>query len=169
MIDAHGHYEVKLGKLPTLTSTPTHYCAGCEHGTLTRLIGNALQELGARERTVLVDSVGCSVLAHVYLNTDAVSAPHGRAPAVMTGIKRVRPDLLVTNPSVSDNERVSSNPYLSWSRSRARTQYSMAPRLIWAMSLEVPPATMHHIVPRPDKCVAALFEALQTFLAEDPT
>jgi 2-oxoglutarate/2-oxoacid ferredoxin oxidoreductase subunit beta len=90
-----GHYEVKLGHLPTLTDVPTHYCPGCEHGTLTRLIASALDELDVRERTVLVDSVGCSVLAHSYLNTDAVQAPHGRAPAVMAGIKRMRPDLLV--------------------------------------------------------------------------
>lgn len=95
MIGAQELYETKLGPLPTLTGKPTHYCAGCEHGTLTRLIASALEELGARERTVLVSSVGCSVLAHEYLNVDAVQAPHGRAPAVMAGIKRVRPDLLV--------------------------------------------------------------------------
>ncbi len=88
-------YETKLGKLPTLTGTPTHYCAGCEHGTLTRLLASAVDARGARERAVLVSSVGCSVLAHEYLNLDAVQAPHGRAPAVMAGIKRVRPDLLV--------------------------------------------------------------------------
>jgi 2-oxoglutarate ferredoxin oxidoreductase subunit beta len=95
MIDTEGHYEVKLGALPTLTGKPTHYCAGCEHGTLTRLIASALNDLGVREQTVLVDSVGCSVLAHEYLNVDAIQAPHGRAPALMTGIKRMRPDLLV--------------------------------------------------------------------------
>jgi len=88
-------YEIKLGRLPTLTGKPTHYCAGCEHGVLTRLVANAIEELGVREKTVLVDSVGCSVFAHDYINTDAVQAPHGRAPAVMSGIKRVRPDLLV--------------------------------------------------------------------------
>jgi 2-oxoglutarate/2-oxoacid ferredoxin oxidoreductase subunit beta len=90
-----GHFETKLGALPTLTGTPTHYCAGCEHGTLTRLIAYALNDMGLRERTVLVDSVGCSVLAHAYINTDAVQAPHGRAPAVMTGIKRLHPELTV--------------------------------------------------------------------------
>jgi 2-oxoglutarate ferredoxin oxidoreductase subunit beta len=95
MIDIEGHYEVKLGALPTLTGKPTHYCAGCEHGTLTRLIAVALHEMGVRERTVLVDSVGCSVLAHEYLNVDAIQSPHGRAPAVMTGIKRMHPELLV--------------------------------------------------------------------------
>jgi len=95
MTEAQGRYEVKLGALPTLTGKPTHYCAGCEHGTLTRLIAAALDDLEVRERTVLVDSVGCSVLAHEYLNVDAIQAPHGRAPALMTGIKRMRPDLLV--------------------------------------------------------------------------
>ena len=88
-------YEVKLGRLSTLTGKPTHYCAGCEHGVLTRLVANAIEELGVREKTVLVDSVGCSVFAHEYIDVDAVQAPHGRAPAVMAGIKRVRPDLMV--------------------------------------------------------------------------
>jgi len=88
-------YELKLGPLSTLTGKPTHYCAGCEHGTLTRLIANAIQDLGLRERTVMVDSVGCSVFAHDYINVDAIQAPHGRAPAVMAGVKRLRPDLTV--------------------------------------------------------------------------
>jgi len=89
------NYEVKLGRLPTLTGKQTHYCAGCEHGTLTRLIASALNDLGLREKTVMVDSVGCSVFAHEYINVDAIQAPHGRAPAVMAGVKRVRPDLIV--------------------------------------------------------------------------
>ncbi|HZW57179.1 MAG TPA: thiamine pyrophosphate-dependent enzyme [Nitrososphaerales archaeon] len=88
-------YETKLGKLPILTDKPTHYCAGCEHGTLTRLMANALNNLQLREKCVMVDSVGCSVFAHDYINVDAIQAPHGRAPAVMSGIKRVRPDLVV--------------------------------------------------------------------------
>jgi 2-oxoglutarate/2-oxoacid ferredoxin oxidoreductase subunit beta len=95
MIASPGRYETKLGPLSTLTGKPTHYCAGCEHGTLTRLIASALEERGARERAVVVSSVGCSVLAHEYLNVDAVQAPHGRAPAVMAGIKRMHPELLV--------------------------------------------------------------------------
>jgi 2-oxoglutarate/2-oxoacid ferredoxin oxidoreductase subunit beta len=95
MIAAPSRYEVKLGPLPTLTGKPTHYCAGCEHGTLTRLIAASLQEMSLRERSVLVSSVGCSVLAHEYLNVDAVQAPHGRAPAVMAGIKRMHPELVV--------------------------------------------------------------------------
>jgi 2-oxoglutarate ferredoxin oxidoreductase subunit beta len=88
-------YEVKLGRLPTLTDVPTHYCPGCEHGILTRLIAYALDKLELRERAVLVESVGCSVLAHDYINVDAIQAAHGRAPAVMAGVKRMRPDLVV--------------------------------------------------------------------------
>ena len=93
--EVEAQYEVKLGRLPTLTPKETHYCPGCEHGTLTRLIANAIDKLELREKTILVDSVGCSVFAHDYINTDAVQAPHGRAPAIMTGIKRVRPDMVV--------------------------------------------------------------------------
>jgi 2-oxoglutarate ferredoxin oxidoreductase subunit beta len=87
--------KVKEGKLESLTDNPTHYCAGCEHGTLTRLIASAMDELRIRERTVMIDSVGCSVLAYNYLNCDHIVAAHGRAPAVAAGLKRVRPDLIV--------------------------------------------------------------------------
>jgi 2-oxoglutarate ferredoxin oxidoreductase subunit beta len=87
--------KVKLGKIKSLTDNPTHYCAGCEHGTLTRLIGSAMDELGIREKTVMIDSVGCSVLAYNYFNCDHIVAAHGRAPAVAAGLKRVRPELMI--------------------------------------------------------------------------
>lgn len=87
-------YEVKLGKIISLTSKPMHYCAGCEHGTLTKLVANAIDTLNLRERAVIVDSVGCSVFAHEYIDVDAIQAPHGRAPAIMSGLKRLRPDLI---------------------------------------------------------------------------
>jgi 2-oxoglutarate ferredoxin oxidoreductase subunit beta len=93
--DAAQEYTVRFGRLSTLTGKPTHYCAGCEHGVLTKLIANGLEELDLRERSVVVDSVGCSVFAHDYINVDAISAPHGRAPAVMAGIKRMKPDMVV--------------------------------------------------------------------------
>ena len=88
-------YRTKLGKLPSLTENPTHYCAGCEHGTLTRLIASAIDDLGIREKTVMIDSVGCSVLAYNYFNVDHIVAAHGRAPAVATGLKRVHPELMI--------------------------------------------------------------------------
>lgn len=88
-------YKKKLGKLEALTEKPTHYCQGCEHGELTRLIASAIENLGIRERTVMIDSVGCSVLAFDYFNVDHVQSPHGRAPAIATGLRRVRPELVV--------------------------------------------------------------------------
>ena len=87
--------RIKAGMLDSLTENPTHYCAGCEHGTLTKLIAAAIDDLGIREKTVMIDSVGCSVLAYNYLNCDHVVAAHGRAPAVATGVKRLRPELSV--------------------------------------------------------------------------
>jgi len=88
-------YTIKLGKLDSLTDTPTHYCAGCEHGTLTRLIAAAIDDLGIREKTVMIDSVGCSVLAYNYFKLDHIVAAHGRAPAVAAGLKHVHPELMI--------------------------------------------------------------------------
>jgi len=73
----------------------THYCPGCSHGVVHRLIAEVLDEMGLRESTVGVASVGCSVLAYNYFETDFVQAPHGRAPAVATGVKRANPDMTV--------------------------------------------------------------------------
>lgn len=88
-------YRKKLGKLEALTDKPMHYCQGCEHGGLTRLIASAIENLGIQGRTVMIDSVGCSVLAFEYLNVDHIQSPHGRAPAVAAGLKRARPELVV--------------------------------------------------------------------------
>jgi 2-oxoglutarate ferredoxin oxidoreductase subunit beta len=79
----------------SLTLAHTHYCPGCTHGTIHRLVAEVLDELGVRERTVAVAPVGCAVLAYNYFNVDMAEAPHGRAPAMATGIKRVAPDNVV--------------------------------------------------------------------------
>jgi 2-oxoglutarate ferredoxin oxidoreductase subunit beta len=79
----------------SLTERNTHYCPGCTHGVIHRLVAESLDELGVRERTVAVAPVGCSVLAYNYFNCDCFEAAHGRAPAVATGAKRCRPDLVV--------------------------------------------------------------------------
>ncbi|HUF39277.1 MAG TPA: thiamine pyrophosphate-dependent enzyme [Anaerolineales bacterium] len=73
----------------------THYCPGCTHGTGHRLISEVIDEMGLRERTIGVASVGCSVFAYQYIDVDFVEAAHGRAPAMATGIKRVLPDRIV--------------------------------------------------------------------------
>ena len=72
-----------------------HYCPGCGHGVAHRLVAEALDHFGITERTVGVAPVGCAVLMYDYFNCDIVEAPHGRPPAVATGMKRARPDLIV--------------------------------------------------------------------------
>lgn len=73
----------------------THYCPGCLHGVIHRVVAEVIDELNIRERTIGIAPVGCSVLAYNYINVDFVEAAHGRAPAMATGIKRVRPDATV--------------------------------------------------------------------------
>ncbi|MBA4420724.1 MAG: 2-oxoglutarate oxidoreductase [Anaerolinea sp.] len=79
----------------SFTETQSHYCPGCTHGVAHRLVAEVLDEMGMREHTIGVASVGCSVFAYNYLNMDFVQAPHGRAPAMATGVKRVYPDRVV--------------------------------------------------------------------------
>ncbi len=77
------------------TDTPTTYCPGCTHGIAHRLIAEVLDEMGLTGRTIGVAPVGCAVFMYNYFATDFVQAPHGRAPAMATGIKRVLPDRIV--------------------------------------------------------------------------
>ena len=79
----------------TLVETTTHYCPGCTHGVAHRLIAEVIEEMGLRDRTIGVASVGCSVFAYNYFDFDFVQAPHGRAPAMATGVKRTLPDRVV--------------------------------------------------------------------------
>jgi 2-oxoisovalerate ferredoxin oxidoreductase beta subunit len=76
-------------------SQSTHYCPGCGHGTLHKLIAEAVDDLGIRDRTILVSPVGCAVFAYYYFDVGNVQAAHGRAPAVATGVKRARPGAIV--------------------------------------------------------------------------
>jgi 2-oxoglutarate/2-oxoacid ferredoxin oxidoreductase subunit beta len=78
-----------------LTTAATHYCPGCTHGLATRLIAEVIDELGLRGRAIGIGSVGCSVFSYRYLDVDFLEAAHGRAPAVATGVKRVRPEAVV--------------------------------------------------------------------------
>ncbi len=79
---------VVFEKTKALTDAPLHYCPGCTHGIIHRLVAECLDELGVTDRTIGVASVGCSVFAYNYFNCDMVQAAHGRAPAVATGVKR---------------------------------------------------------------------------------
>ena len=86
---------VVFDKPHALTDAPLHYCPGCTHGIIHRLVAEAIDELGIEGRTVGVASVGCSVMAYNYFACDMIQAAHGRAPAVATGAKRANPDNIV--------------------------------------------------------------------------
>lgn len=87
--------KVIFEKPKALGDKPLHYCAGCSHGVVHRLVCEVLDELNITGRTVGVEPVGCSVTADEYFNFDTVQAAHGRAPAVATGIKRSLPENIV--------------------------------------------------------------------------
>lgn len=82
-------------KTPVLLDNTMHYCPGCSHGTVHKLIAEVIEEMGIQDNTIGVAPVGCSVLAYNYLDIDWQEAAHGRAPAVATGIKRLLPDRMV--------------------------------------------------------------------------
>ncbi len=86
---------IKYERSKGLTEGKTHYCPGCTHGILHKLVAEVLEELGVLGTTVGVASVGCSVFSYDYINTDFQQVPHGRACATATGIKRVLPDRVV--------------------------------------------------------------------------
>ena len=87
--------SVVFKKTKGLTDAPLSYCPGCTHGIIHRLCAESLEELGILDRSIVIASVGCSVMSYEYFNCDAIQAAHGRAPAVATGVKRVRPDRIV--------------------------------------------------------------------------
>src|SRR5512137_1178724 len=79
----------------SLKDVQTHFCPGCHHGTIHRLVAEAMDDFGVQNRTIGVASVGCSVFLYSYFDIDVVESPHGRAAAVATGVKRARPDSFV--------------------------------------------------------------------------
>ena len=79
----------------SLKNVATHFCPGCSHGTVHRMVAETLDELGICGKTIGVASVGCSVFLYSYFDIDVIEAPHGRAPAVATGAKRARPDRII--------------------------------------------------------------------------
>lgn len=87
--------KIVHGKTTGLTDIATSYCPGCTHGIIHRLIAEVMEEMGLLEHAVGIASVGCSVMSYFYFNNDMVQAPHGRACAVATGIKRTNPNSFV--------------------------------------------------------------------------
>ncbi|MBQ8004563.1 MAG: 2-oxoglutarate oxidoreductase [Oscillospiraceae bacterium] len=86
---------VVFQKPKALTDAPLHYCPGCTHGIIHRLVAEAIDALGVEGKTIGVAPVGCSVMAYDYFSCDMVEAAHGRAPAVATGLKRAFPENVI--------------------------------------------------------------------------
>jgi 2-oxoglutarate ferredoxin oxidoreductase subunit beta len=92
---ANAAEELVFTRPASMVDRATHYCPGCHHGIAHRLVAELLDELGLKENTIAVSAIGCSVFLYNYIDVDTVEAPHGRAPAVATGVKRARPDKFV--------------------------------------------------------------------------
>jgi len=84
-------YQTSTG----LTDNPFHFCSGCGHGIIHKLVAESLEELDVLGKTIAIAPVGCAVLSYNYFNCDGIQASHGRAPAVATGVKRTNPDKVV--------------------------------------------------------------------------
>ncbi len=91
----YDHEKAVFSVPEVVVDTPMHFCPGCHHGIIHRLVGECLTDLGLVDETICVGSVGCSVFIYNYLRLDAVEAPHGRAAAVATGVKRASPQNFV--------------------------------------------------------------------------
>ncbi|MFZ1979108.1 MAG: thiamine pyrophosphate-dependent enzyme [Bacteroidota bacterium] len=87
--------EIVYKKPLTITDTPMHYCPGCGHGVVHKILMEVIDELGIQEQTIGIAPVGCAVFAYDYMNIDMQEAAHGRASAVATGVRRVLPEKYV--------------------------------------------------------------------------
>ena len=87
--------QLVFNRPQSLKDVQTHFCPGCQHGTVHRLVAEALDLYDLQKRTIGVASIGCSVFLYSYFNIDVVESPHGRAPAVATGVKRAKPESFV--------------------------------------------------------------------------
>lgn len=112
-------------KKPTLLNDNTmHYCPGCSHGVVHKLIAEVIEEMGLADKAVGVSPVGCAVFMYKYLDIDCQEAAHGRAPALATAIKRLWPDRLVFTYQVTATWLASVRPRPSMRSTVARTSPS---------------------------------------------
>ena len=100
------------------------FCPGCDHGIAIRLIAELLDEMGLQEKTICATSIGCSVFLYDFLNIDCIEAPHGRAMAEATGVKRARPDKFVfTYHEISSNHEKKSHANSSSRKKKRRYKF----------------------------------------------
>ena len=106
-----------------ITDNVMHYCPGCSHGTVHKLVAEVIDELGLAERAVGISPVGCSVFAYNYIDIDWMEAAHGRALAVATAVKRLNPGNLVFTYQGTATCRPSARPSRSTRRHAAKTSW----------------------------------------------
>lgn len=87
--------KTKMNRPESVVDIPHHYCPGCGHGIIHAMVGETIDELGVKERTIATAPVGCAVLLYKYYHFDTIQCAHGRAPAVATGLRRSMPDHIV--------------------------------------------------------------------------
>ena len=111
-------------KTPVLTDTVMHYCPGCGHGIVHRLVAEVIEELGIQDRSIGFVPVGCAVFGYKYFDIDCVEAAHGRAPAAATGCKRVNPNNVVFTITTAKhtNAKTNNRSERIWSHPRPFTQ-----------------------------------------------
>ena len=95
MIDTKEEMKLIYTRPQSHTEKPTHYCPGCGHGTIHKLMASAIDDLGIQDQTIVVAPVGCSVFIYYYILADGIEAAHGRAQAVATGLKRALPNKMI--------------------------------------------------------------------------
>ena len=125
---------VLFEKTKLLTDKQFHYCPGCNHGIIHRLVAEVIDEMNLDGKVVGVAPVGCSVFAYDYFNCDMYEAAHGRAPAVATGIKRTHPKVHGKTFPIIDKDKMSVTEY------SARLQ-ALVTFTIPADKIDLPPAT----------------------------
>ena len=123
--------ENKVYAKPRLILDNTmHYCPGCSHGTVHKLVAEVIDELGLADRTIGVSPVGCSVFAYNYIDIDWVEAAHGRALAVATAAKRLNPDRMVSPTKATATCRLSvrPNPFMQQPAARMSWRFTSTMR-----------------------------------------
>ena len=109
------------GKSPLLTDNVMHYCPGCSHGTVHKLVAEVIGEMGMADRTIGVSPVGCAVFAYNYIDIDWIEAAHGRALAIASAVKRLHPENMVFTTRATATFRRSVRPRRSMPPHAART------------------------------------------------
>ena len=118
MVEATWEKQLVYGRPESLNPVSTHYCPGCTHGLIHKLIAEVIDELDIRKQTIAIAPVGCAVFLNEYFEVDGAEAAHGRAPAMATGLKRVQPDKTVFTYQGDGDLAAIGMAEITWAASR---------------------------------------------------